>query len=163
MSRFDPRFEAESISRGLADDLQEEWGQTMLWYLYDAAATSIDPVYDVGHEDDGRTWKTPLRLPVITTHRAHGPRDIRQGLYSTDTINLVVSLDQAAQVGLEDLVENTDAHFRDRFVFSGAVWSPRAIDIRGLVDNIYVTMIVSGDQVNTEELVNDVTFQAYAS
>lgn len=163
MPLFDARYEFESIERGMQDDLANPVGQIALWYIYDAAHTEEDPIYDVGANSGGRAWYPPIPLQVIGAQRTEGGKQWQSGMYTADTLHITVSSNSAMRAAMPDLTRNWRAHLSDRVVFHGQVFTPTRIELRGIVEDNYVVVGIDMIQVNPEELVNDSTFQRYAA
>lgn len=163
--RFNQRFDLENIFEGMSDDLQGYEGQVILWYSFDLATSHIDPIYDVGDSgaDGGRSWKAPFAIPVLSVIRTEGAEESEeQGLYSSDSLHLVISYDQAGKVGLTDIDHRSDDYLNDRFVWNDTVYTPTKIQARGLVRHQYTVIGIDALQVNPEELINDPRFALYA-
>lgn len=162
---FNARYEFDSIERGMQDDLATPVGQTVNWYLFNAAGSELDDVYDVGADfyPGGRRWYPPLPLPVINSMRTEGAKEWTDGLYTADTIHLVMSSTQAQRNAMPNLTANWQSHLRDRIVFHGAVFTPTRIELRGIIEDSYTVIGVDAIQVNPEELVNDPDFARYAN
>lgn len=160
--RFDSRHELDNIFEGTELDLQDFAGQTLLWYVFDPAASRVDPVFDVGSVGAGRVWKPPVALPVISVVRTEGAESANdQGFYVTDEIHVSVSMRQAENAGLNDLVARADRHLFDRFIWQRTVFSPVHIQARGLLGMRHVVAGIDAVEVNPEELVNDDQFAEY--
>lgn len=165
--RFNQRHDVENIFEGMAEDLQAYEGQVVLWHVFDREASVVDPIYDVGSQDPGsvtgREWKKPIVVPVLSVIRTEGnEQDQERGSYTTDSIHVVISYDQATKVGMVDLDRHADRRLNDRFVWNGVVYSPTRVQARGLVRHQHTVVGVDALQVNSEELVNDADFVLYA-
>jgi len=70
--RFDADFETDSILIGFNEDYQRPIGTQALWYVYDPAVSTVDPIYDTAGTDPGvgRYWKGPYTLPVFALNIA---------------------------------------------------------------------------------------------
>lgn len=162
--RFDQRHELDNIFEGTEQDLQDFEGQTILWFVFDSATSVSDPVYSVGSRGTGRVWKPAVDLPVLTVQRTEGAEGANdQGFYVTDTVHVSLSMRQAENAGLGDLVNRADPHLFDRFIWQGNVFSPVRIQARGLLQFRHVVAGIDATQVNPEELVNDDQFAQYVN
>lgn len=166
--RFDHRFEADSISQGIIDELQEPFGTTVEWYVYDTVLTTVDAIYDVGQNDSngGRAWIGPFWVPVVSANLNQGdvPQTDHEGYYNVDQLHLVCAIDSVKKAGITDIATNPSRHQSDRIIWRGEVWKPKDVQPRGVVGpSRYVVLGIQCDQVSPEEMVNDITFQKYAS
>lgn len=166
--RFDHRYEADSISYGIVDELQEPFGQNVEWWVYNKAESSVDPIYDTGQNDSdgGLVWDGPFYVPVVSANlkQGHAPQTAHEGYYNVDALHLVASVDAVKRAGIRDIATNPSAHLADRIIWRGQVWKPSDIQPRGIVGpSRYVVLGIDCNEISPEEMVNDVTFQKYAS
>lgn len=162
MSRLDWRYELEGIGRGIRKDLQEQVGQTVLWYVFDAQDSVVDDIYDVGAIPSGRVWFPPVYLPVASAIKFEAEEVANdRGFYTVDTLRLVFSVDAAARAGLGGLVLRPDEHDIDRVVYENKVFAVDQIRVRGILTAGYAVVGIDAKQVKSEELVNDPQFQAF--
>lgn len=160
--RFDQRHELDNIFEATEVDLQEWEGTTVKWFMFDSQSSVADELYDVGSVATGRVWVSGIELPVISVVRTEGSELANdQGFYVTDAIHISVSMRQAENAGLDDLVRNADKHLFDRLVWQGTVFNVVHIQARGLIRNRHVVVGIDAVQVNPEELVNDDIFADY--
>ncbi len=87
-------------------------------------------------------------------------RDER-GLYTVDTMNIVISAAAVRQSGLTDLITLPQSHYDDRVVYEGKVFAVDDIRVRGILTAGYAVVGVMCRQVKDEELINDQTFQQF--
>jgi hypothetical protein len=175
--RFSINHERESIIFGTAKDIVRTVGNVVDWWVYSATATLIDPIYDVGASGmlGGRRWTGPYKVPVINSDLNQGVTiTTSQGFYNTDVLMLVINMDVIDGGGLTDgssgvfdgfkhLPNNPDAFLRDRIVYKDQVFKPVRIDPRGIMTENYTLFGIECHQVNAEEMINDLQFQAYAN
>lgn len=161
---FDPKFEQESIDRGIAQQ-QGETGVWVDWWFWDPKDSRISNVYDEDIPGASRHWRGPHPMPVLQASRTMGTmEDSGEGAYQVDMVSLVLGYHQALQRGLSP-VDFTAKHLKDRFVFEGKVWNPSSIVARNLLggnDRRRSTVMVVATEVKPDELVNDDQFQRYA-
>ena len=176
--RFNVNYERSSIISGTSTEMVNTIGTTVEWWLYDQAATHIDPIYDVGSADPatgGRRWKGPLIVPVINAFITQGSTvQNDRGFYNTDVLHLTVNVDvvedQLSLTGsnastipqLKNVEINPDDFLRDRITFRHEVWTPTRVFPRGIIKDHYTVLSIELNQVNPDELVNDPQFQHYA-
>lgn len=161
---FDYRDELDNIWRGIDRDMQQQVGQTVLWYVYDSTNSVIDPIYDVGSytAPGGRKWQAPRLLPVANAIKLEGQEVTNdRGFYVTDTLQLVFSVKAAREAGLTDIIYRPDAHDIDRVVYENKVFEVDQLRVRGVLTADYAVVGVNLLQVKPEELVNDPDFSAY--
>lgn len=160
---FDPRYEQESIDKGIAAQ-QFETGVTVQWWMWDAQDSRISNIYDEDTSAGGREWRGPVPVEVLQATRTEGSlEDAGEGAYAVDSATLVIGYKQAAKVGL--LPDKTREHLKDRFVWDGEVWSPSSLVARNLLggtNNRRSVIMVAATQVRDDEMVNDPQFQRYA-
>ena len=166
MSRhFDARYETKSIEDGMRVFMEEEVGQTVLWWVYDPAATEVDNVYSVGTDylPGGRRWYPPIPVVCINAIRVEGAKQYTDGLYTQDTIHLILSANSAQQAAMPNLIDTWPEHLRDRLLWQGRVYTPTRIELRGVLRESYTVIGIDLIQVNPDELVDDPDFARYAS
>lgn len=160
--RFTIEYEIDSIRNGITADLRRPVGQSLEWWVYDAAATTVDPIYDVGDSDGGRRWKLPIQVPAISAVIFQGQTmENERGFYQSDVARFVLNVADVLRV-LPDIVYSPDQHIRDRFVYRREVFTPTRFYLRGLVMDEYAVITMDANQVNAEQLVNDPQFLSYA-
>lgn len=161
--RFTTAYEVGSILRGITEDLQEEVGMDVDWWVWDPIATEVDDLYDVGSSAVGRRWKSPIRVPVIVAQVFQGQTiQNDRGFYNADVLRFTCNMGDISKV-LPDLVPNPDVHYLDRVEYRGGVFRPTKLYLRGLVENTYTILTIDLNQVKEEELVNDEQFQQYVT
>lgn len=163
MTRFDWRYELDSIHRGMDRELHQTVGQIIPWFVYDASRTVVDAIYDVASDiNTGRVWKDPVNVAVLNAIKleANAPTNQR-GLYTVDTLQVVISPQALRLAGLADVIENPDVHVLDRIVYENKVFDIEQVRVRGVLQGDYSYAVVGIDarQVKREELVNDLVGQ----
>ena len=162
--RFDTDFEIKDIHKGITAELTNPVGTTALWYVWDAAASHVDPIYDVGKNDGvGRQWQSPVVVPIVRAIVAQGSAMvIGRGFYNADRMHLTVDHDVLMSL-IPDLLNDPDPLNRDRIVWKGEVFRPYNVQQQGIVSERYTLLTFDCQQVMPEEMVNDPQFQNYAS
>lgn len=156
VGRFDPEFEVKSMRTGTSQDLERPVGQEVKWFVYDAAATTVDPVYDVGSDTGGRVWKAPLMLPTVNTYVFQNEMYMNdRGFYTVDTLRLFINYDDVLRY-LPTLETDPDTHLYDRVEFRTQIYVPNRVFPRGQINMDYMMLTVDLTQVKTEEMVNDI-------
>jgi hypothetical protein len=161
--RFDWRYELDSIHRGMDRELHQTIGQIVPWFVYDPTRTVVDDIYDVASSvNTGRVWKPPVSVAVLNAIKLEANAPINQrGLYTVDTLQVIISPDALRLAGLSDVIENPNVHVVDRIVYENKVFDIEQIRVRGVLQGDYSYAVVGLDarQVKREELVNDLTEQ----
>lgn len=169
--RFKIDYENHSINEGIVDELRDPVGSIVDWWVWDAAYLEAHPTnvyddtYDVSSQipGQGRRWKTPIEVPVIMAQLIRSTNIMNErGFYVTDTLRLVLSVDDAQRL-IPAMLDNPSAHIKDRIVFQDEVFVPTRVLPRGRYANNYAVLTLDCNQVNGEELVNDTQFQQYAN
>lgn len=158
-SRFDDNYEVNSI-RDALEGQQTGYGTTLQWYRFDAAASTVDLIYDEGT----RVYKDPIEIPVLSAIRNPGSDNpSEQGFYTTDTISVSASFDEIRRYGLWDIDMETDAYLLDRFVYDNDVWKPMHIGMEeGQVHTRRMAVTIEAREVDPAELVFEPQFAAYS-
>ena len=169
--RFKIDFENKSMEEGVTDELRDPVGSIVAWYQWDENALQedyenwVDPIYDTSNQTpgQGRRWNDPFKLPVIMAQQLRGTNVMNErGLYTTDTLRLVISVADVNRL-LPDLLERPTYHIQDRVVFQNEVFIPTRVLPRGRYANFYSVVTVDMNQCNPEELVNFKQFLDYAN
>lgn len=173
--RFNINHERGSIIAGTTRDVVRMVGYQIEWWLYREDLTVVDDIYDVGHNSGGRIWDGPHHLNVINATLTQGmTMQNERGFYNADVLDLTINMDVIDGSSLSGgdslpipelkyLPSNPDAYLRDRIVFKNEVFTPKQILPKGIITNDYTLFGIQCVQVNTEELVNDPQFSAYAN
>jgi hypothetical protein len=173
--RFTIDSERASIISGTTKELVYTVGQSIDWYYYDPALSSIDPTYDVGANTGGRIFDGPHTVPVVQAALFQGvSMQGDRGLYNTDILRVTVNMDVIEQntpisgsslpkaSKIQNLTNNPDEFLRDRIVFRNEVFTPDQIQPKGIIKGKYTLVTIDCVQVNAEELVNDPQFTTFA-
>jgi hypothetical protein len=179
IGRFNIPNERSSIIAGTSSELVRTVGNSVQWYVFDAASTIIDPIYDVGSSDPstgGRKWFQPLTIPVVKAVLYQGMTTQNdRGFYNTDVLRITMNMDviekgtdllgmnASTMPHFKDLLNNSNNFLRDRISFKSEVFTPERIQPMGLVNNKYTLVSIDCVQVNPEELINDPQFAVYAA
>lgn len=161
--RFDVPFERRSIIKGTTEELVRTVGQEITWWRWDATATQVDDVYDVGSIDGGRVWHPGVSVPTVNTVIMQGVtlQDVR-GFYNTDVLRCTLNMDVVERF-FGTMPTSTDDYLRDRITFRNQVFRPTHFYPRGLITDKYTLFTLDATQINPEELVNDQQFLNYIS
>lgn len=169
--RFNIDYEAKSMYEGIGEDLGATVGTEVKWYIWSESYLKanytdiVDDIYDVSSsvEGKGRVWTKNLQMPVIMAQLIRSSNIMNQrGYYVTDTLRLVINVDDVVNL-LPDMMVNPSAHIKDRILYQGQVFVPTRVLPRGHFSTRYAVLTIDCNQVNSEELVNDPQFQAYAT
>jgi hypothetical protein len=131
---------------------QRTWGESVLYFEYDAQSSTKNDVYDEG---PSRAWYNPFVLPVIfLDFRQDDPIEAIEGFYVLSTASIVFQVSEGIdRFKLSPL--STASHFRDRFSYDNNVYRVNKWEKQGFVHGTYLTISALGEQVKEEERVND--------
>lgn len=169
--RFKIDFESLSMDEGIVDELRDPVGTTVDWWVWDETyfvenpEDVVDDIYDVSLSVPGfgRRWKEPFVLPVVMAQLLRGTNVMNErGFYVVDTLRIVVSVADINRL-LPNMVSTPNTHIKDRVVFQNEVFVPTRVLPRGRYAERYAVVTIDCNLVNSEELVNDPQFQAYAN
>lgn len=161
--RFDADYETDAIQDGIDWDLKNPVGTTALWWVYDPTTTTVDPVYDTGFMDYGKSWKGPYKLPIVRAIWDQGSTPAAErGFYNTDTLHLTVNARDITRID-PTVLSNPDLETRGRIVWKGQVYRPQGVQQRGIIAERYTLVSIDCQQVAPEEMVNDHQFLDYAT
>ena len=161
--RFDADYETDTIQDGIDWDLKNPVGTKALWWVYDPTTTTVDPIYDTGFMDYGKSWRGPFNLPIVRAIWSQGdvPQDER-GFYNTDTLHLTVNGRDISKID-PNVLNNPDIETRGRIVWKGQVYRPQGVQQRGIIGERYTLVTIECVQVMPDEMVNDHQFLDYAT
>ena len=94
--RFTSDLETQEINKAIDVDLKRPVGTNALWYLYNEAATVVDPIYDTGDNyplyTDGKRWDGPFNVPIVRALITQGQtKTSQQGFYNSDLLHLTIN------------------------------------------------------------------------
>ena len=161
--RFDADFETDLIEDGIERDLKNPVGTHALWWVYDPATSTIDPIYDTASESFGRNWKGPYKLPIVRAVISQGkvPQDER-GFYNTDSLHLTILGRDIEKID-KNVLNNPDVQNRGRILWKGELFRPYGVQQRGIIAERFTLVVVDCIQIMPEESVNDNMFLDYAT
>ena len=160
--RFDTEFETNEIMEGINADLQRPVGTNAQWYVFDAANSVTDSVYDVGNIDGGRRWTGPYAIPVIRSVISQGKvYQSERGYYNMDTLHLTLHADDIERIH-PGVVAHPDLQNRGRIIWRNEVYRPIGVQQRGIIAERFALVVVDLVQVMPEEMINDPQFLAYS-
>lgn len=170
--RFDLDYESLSMYEGIAEDLGGMVGQLVNWfrwqdyYLEDNFGVVADDTYDVSSSKtaEGRRWMLPFKMPTVMAQVTRGGNSFNErGLYTTDTLRLVINVGDIKRLLPNMVGDNPTDFLRDRVEYRGQVFSPIRINPRGAFGNRFAVVTIDLTEVNSEEMVNDPQFGRYAA
>lgn len=170
--RFDLDYESLSMYEGIAEDLGGMVGQEVNWwrwqdyYLEENMGVIADDIYDVSSSSaaEGRRWMLPFKMPAVMAQVTRGGNNFNErGLYTTDTLRLVINSGDAQRLIPELVGDNPTDFLRDRVDYRGQVFSPVRINPRGAFGYRWAVVTIDLTEVNKEEMVNDPQFARYAA
>jgi len=161
--RFDADFETDLIEDGIEQDLKNPVGTHVLWWVYDKAASTVDPIYDTGSETEGLMWKGPYKLPIVRAIIGQGkvPQDER-GFYNNDSLHLTILGRDIEKID-PNVLNNPDIQNRGRILWKGELFRPYGVQQRGIIAERFTLVVVDCVQIMPEEAVNYTQFQDFAT
>ena len=161
--RFDADFETDLVEDGIERDLKNPVGTHALWWVYDPATSTIDPIYDTASESFGRNWKGPYKLPIVRAVINQGkvPQDER-GFYNSDSLHLTILGRDIEKID-KNVLNNPDVQNRGRILWKGELFRPYGVQQRGIIAERFTLVVVDCMQIMPEESVNDNMFLDYAT
>lgn len=160
--RFTVESEIDRYWAGMDEELQRTVGGEVPWWRFDATATEVDPVYDVGSEDVGRRYLPSVQVKYIVAQVFQGQTfQNDRGFYNADVLRLTVAAPDMLRT-FPDLLTDPDSYLKDRVVFKDKPFRPSRMYLRGLVLDRYAVITLDLIEVKEEELVNDDQFKGYA-
>ena len=171
-SRFSVDYEAKSIYEGIAEDLggtvgvEVDWFRWQDYYLRENVDTVVDDIYDVSSSTptEGRRWMLPFKMPVVLAQMVRGGNTFNErGFYTTDTLRLVLNSGDVSRLHPGMVGNEPNQYIKDRIVYRGQVFTPQRVNPRGAFGYQWAVVTVDCLEVNSEELVNDPQFQAFAN
>lgn len=168
--RFNMDYESKSMYEGIAEDLGGTVGQEVEWFrwqeyfLDENYVDIVDPIYDVSSSTPGkgRRWMLPFKMPTVMAQIIRGTNVMNErGYYVADTLRLVMNVGDVQRL-LPGIINDTNAHIKDRVIYRDQVYVPTRVLPRGSFGWRWAVVTVDFNQVNPEELVNDPQFQKYA-
>jgi len=161
--RFSMDYETDAIQDGIDWDLKNPVGTNALWWVYDPTTSTVDPIYDTGFMDYGKSWRGPFNLPIVRAIWGQGevPQDER-GFYSADTLHLTVNGRDIDKID-PNVLNNPDIETRGRILWKGQVYRPQGVQQRGIIGERYTLVTIECKQVMPDEMVNDHQFLDYAT
>jgi hypothetical protein len=161
--RFSSEWETNEIHDAITKDLVNPVGSHVAWHVFDAAASVVDAIYDVGASSGtGRMWKTAVTVPTIRAVLRQGTTNlVQQGFYNADNLHLTIDKEVLASL-IPGILDDPDPLNRDRIVWKGQVYRPLMNQLRGIVLERFAILTFECQQVMPEEMVNDSQFQNYA-
>lgn len=156
--RFSINYEIDSYTHGIKEDLQRPVGGELPWLRFDPEGTEVDPIYDVGAYDGGRSFHKPRMLKFITAQVFQGQTDQSdRGFYNADHLRLTINRHDFENV-FPKVVPEVDQFLKDRVKFQGSIFRPSRIYLRGWVADTYTIITMDLIEVMDEEQVNDLPF-----
>lgn len=165
--RFDADFETTDILAGIDADLKNPVGTSALWYVWDQATLSVDPIYGTGQNITGtlggRKWIGPYVLPVVRAVIKQGQvKTSAVGSYNADELHLTLNIEDVERIA-PGVIANPDVQNKGRIIWRNQVYRPYSVQERGIVAERFTILAVDCIQVMPDEMVNDPQFQSFAS
>jgi len=159
--RWNINTETTLIHRALRG-WQNRTGDTLTYFRFQRDESDMHEVYDEA-TGAGRVFYGRWQVPALhVTHVESGndiPRD--SGLYVTDTLRAVLEYDQLTKFGLTEMDIKHGSFQRDRMAYDNALYGVQRVSILGQIRRRDVVVVIEGQQIHNDELVNDPQFQQY--
>lgn len=163
-SRFSVRGEVRRHNRAFTDSA-DEWGTSVLWFRYNAAATTVDDVYDDPSFGTTLAWHEPRPVMCMNLIAQQGAEVKGEGgFYTTDSFYGTFSAEHLRRAGLPDLDLSVFADrslLKDRIVYDGILWSPTALRFAAHVIDYDLVFGLAAEEIDPDEVVNDPLFAQY--
>ena len=168
--RFSTDWELDEVGVGITVDATNPFGTVAEWWVYNDAASTKDPIYDVEPVGTGRIWNGPYELLVISASITHGVNQANQrGFYSSDSLKLTLNIDDLQEVSPELFFDERglirpQINFANKYrvAWQGQLYRPIQTQTQGYVTDRGTIIVLKCAQLMPEELVNDAQFATYA-
>lgn len=169
MARIDwkhsQRFNADSLTDKIFGALrgwQSTYGDWVVYYRFNAAATQIDDVYDeaVGQ---GEQWLSPVRVPCIHVNHIEGANENGDtGFYYNDDLDAAIPFDLFTQAGMTMADIQTGNYIKDRVLYDRKIFRVKTLSILGQIQQRDIIVGLDATQCKPDELVNDTQFAQWS-
>lgn len=161
--RFGINTETTLIHRALRG-WQNRNGDSVTYFRFQRAESAMHDVYDEA-TGAGRVYYGRWQVPALhVTHVESGNTDPRDsGLYVTDTLRVVLEYDQLVKFGLTEMDIKHGSFQRDRIAYDNALYAVTRVNVLGQIRRRDVVVVIEGQQIHNDELVNDPMFSQYAT
>lgn len=159
--RFNSDFETNRMFVAM-EGWQKSYGDVIRYYRFNAATSQVDPVYDeaVGV---GRQYFPPIAVPCQHVTHVQGENEYGQyGMYHNDTLTAFISFSAFTGVGLTYADIETGKYLDDRLLYDRKVFRVVQIIAQGQIQQRDVIILMQGQQMKPDELVDDPEFSWYA-
>lgn len=160
-SRFGPDAETNRIYNGM-EGWRDVFGDWLTYYRYNSAETVMDPIYDeaIG---SGRIYYPPLRVPAMHVTHIQGENEYGDlGFYANDSLTAIISFDQFSGVGMQWADVLTGNYLKDRVLYNRQVYRVVSISPRGKIQERSIVMSIECQQLKSDEILDDATFNQWA-
>lgn len=132
---------------------QLDYGQYVIWFRFNRAATTSDLVYDTGPT---RAWYPGVTLPCLNGEYSRAGQNFDDdGLYQVDRAHLIFSWFAFFQTLIADPDVSGQDHVNDRVVLDGKLFSVDSFLPKGRVADYFLTVSVDLTQVAESQLIED--------
>ncbi|AZM47813.1 hypothetical protein DMB38_20275 [Streptomyces sp. WAC 06738] len=159
--RFGINTETTLIHRALRS-WQNRTGDVLTYFRFQRDESDMHEVYDeatgAGRVYYGR-WQVPALHVTHVESPNTDPRD--SGLYVTDTLRAVLEYDQLAKFGLTEMDIKHGSFQRDRIAYDNVLYAVQRVSVLGQIRRRDVVVVIEGEQIQNDEIVNDPMFTDY--
>lgn len=144
---MDTRRELAEIRRSCLGWYQENLGEGVLWYEYDAEHSTFPSVFDEG----GRTYAKGIGVPVLwVIENEDDEENPPEGGRFNPTLRFAVDITQIRRAGVSDVMD-AERHQNDIVLFHRTLWTINAYQIRGRMGGHSVIIGVEAERVSPDE------------
>ena len=159
--RFNVDYETNEIDEALQGQ-QSVSGDTVEYYRFERTLSTMDSLYDES-TGGGRVYTGPVPLAALHVQHVQGAReDLEGGSYYNDSIHVTLMFETYSQTGMVRADVDHQKYMRDRLVYDGKVFKVNKVDVLGQVQRRDIIITIDGEQVRSDELVDDPQFKAYS-
>lgn len=158
--RFTPDYEVRDFGDALLS-YQGVNGDFMEYYRFSRDATEHHPIYNEP-TGNGRWFIGPQRVPVLNFVREEGmPNQMPGGMYWTDSAWFSVPFAGLVRAGMGRVDIEHGNYVRDRLVYDDRVFRVVRIQVHGQVQRRDLMVVITVNQLKSEDLVGDAQFSAW--
>jgi hypothetical protein len=160
--RFNSDWETKKMFHAM-EGWRTVYGDTILYYKFNDAASTIDPVYDEASITGGRAYYPALAVPCQHVIHVQGANEYGEyGMYYNDELDATISFAAFTGAGLRFADIETGNYLDDRVVYDRKVFRVTQILVRGQIQQRDVIIALRASQMKPDELVDDPLFSTWA-
>lgn len=122
--------ERDRIQRGF-EWYQNNLGEALAWFEFDAAASQFHHVYDEPTEGAATKWRPPIIVPVLWVNELEPPREnTPDGVLLTPSLRFAVPAQTLTDCGVSSPMDFR-RHLHDLVVYRRSFWSITSYNLHG--------------------------------